>query len=88
MSEIEINFYNNKGKPLYPTCNIKPEGEVNKVSKGSFSVYKGDVIAFCYSAFVESEGEKEFTNYVTCIYDLKNSKLVRQLVDYSLSYYD
>lgn len=86
--EIEINFYNNKGKPLYPTCNIKPEGEVNKVSKGSFSVYKGDVIAFCYDAFVKSEGEKEFTNYVTCIYDLKNNKLVRQLVDYSLSYYD
>jgi hypothetical protein len=86
--EIEINFYNNEGKPLYHTCNIKPEGEVNKVSKDSFSVYRGDVIAFCYSAFVESEGEKEFTNCVTCIYNLKSNKLVRQLVDYSLSYYD
>lgn len=86
--EIEINFYNNEGKQIYSTCNIKPEGEVSKVSKDSFSVYKGDVIAFCYSAFVESEGEKEFTNCVTCIYNLKSNKLVRQLVDYSLSYYD
>lgn len=86
--KIEINFYNNKGKPLYPTCNIKPEGKVEKVSADSFSVYKGDVIAFCYSAFVESEGEMEFTNFVTCIYNLKSNKLIRQLVDYSLSYYD
>lgn len=85
--EIEINFYNNKGKQIYSTCNIKPEGEVSKVSKDSFSVYRGDVIAFCYSAFVKSEDE-EFTSCVTCIYNLKSNKLVRQLVDYSLSYYD
>jgi len=85
--EIEINFYNNEGKQIYSTCNIKPEGEVSKVSRDSFSVYKGDVIAFCYSAFVKSEDE-EFTSCVTCIYNLKSNKLVRQLVDYSLSYYD
>ena len=85
--EIEINFYNNKGKQIYTTCNIKPEGEVNRVNKDSFSVYKGDVIAFCYSAFVKSEDE-EFTSCVTCIYNLKSNKPVRQLVDYSLSYYD